>query len=89
MLCGMDRTHADLVLYRSEARLAAKLTDQERTDQMRELFELYLAFQRTKDPEQLAREQRAEWLLNRGKTNPRYLALREAANRADRERHGG
>ena len=85
----MDRTRADQILYRSEARLAETLTDQERTDQMRELFELYLAFQRAKDPEQLAREERAEWLLNRGKTNPRYLALREAANRADEGRDGG
>ena len=85
----MDRTRADRLLYLSEARLAETLTDQERMDQMSELFELYLAFQRAKDPEQIAREERAEWLLNRGKTNPRYLALRDAANRADEERDLG
>ncbi len=84
----MDRIELDRRHYRAEAALAANLTDQERTDQMRTLFEMYLAFQRAKDEEQLEREQRADWRLNRGKTNPRYLALREAANRAGEGQDG-
>lgn len=75
----MDRAELDWLHYKREASLSAKLTDEERWAQMRDLYEAYLAFQRTKSPEQIARERRAEWRLNRGKLNPRYRALREAA----------
>lgn len=50
---------------------------------MRGLYEAYLAFQRTKSADQIARERRAEWRLNRGRLNPRYRALQEAAAASD------
>jgi len=65
------------------------LSDRDRTEQMRELFELFLAFQRSKSPQQIIRELRAEWSLNRGRLNPRYLALLEQANRAEEGGNGG
>ena len=78
----MDRTRLDIELYRAEASLFRRLTDRERTDQIRELYDLYLAFQRAKSPEQIQRENRAEHRLNRGRMNPRYRELREASSRA-------
>lgn len=77
----MDRARADRLHYRNEAALAARLTDRDRTEQMRELFELYLAFQRGKSPEEIVRELRADWTLNRGRMNPRYRALLLEASR--------
>lgn len=84
----MDRAQLDWLHYKREASLNAKLDDRERWEQMRGLFEAYLAFQRTKTPEQIARERRAEWRLNRGRLNPRYRALREEAHRAAAEADG-
>jgi len=85
----VDRIRADRLHYIGEAALSATLDDRQRTAQMKELFELYLAFQRDKTPEQLTRELRAEWLLNRGRTNARYLALRREADRADGAANAG
>jgi hypothetical protein len=84
----MDRAQLDWVHYKSEAALNAKLDDQERTEQMRELYEAYLAFQRTKSPGQIAKEQQADWRLNRVRLNPRYRALLAAANGAAGDRDG-
>lgn len=75
----MDRAQLDWLHYKREASLSAMLTDEERWAQMQGLYEAYLAFQRAKSPEQIARERRAEWRLN----NPRYRALQEAAAGTD------
>jgi hypothetical protein len=79
----MDRAQLDWLHYKREASLNAKLTAEDRWAMMRDLYEAYLVFQRTKSPEQIARERRAEWRLNRGKLNPRYRALQEAAAGGD------
>ncbi len=79
----MDRAQLDWLHYKREASLSAKLSAEERWAQMRDLYEAYLAFQRTKSPEQIARERRAVGRLNRGRMNPRYRALREAAASGD------
>jgi hypothetical protein len=84
----MDRRTRDWLHYKSEASLAAGLSDRDRVDQMRELYLAYLAFQRTKSADQLRRELEADWRLNRNRTNPRYLALREQAARAAADADG-
>lgn len=84
----MDRARLDWLHYRQEAVLNAMLDDDERTEQIRDLFEAYLAFQSGKTPEQIAREERADWILNQPRLNPRYRALLEEANRAAREADG-
>lgn len=79
----MDRAQLDWLHYKREASLNAKLTDEDRWAMMRDLYEAYLAFQRAKSPEQIARERRVEWRLNRGRLDPRYRALSEAAAGSD------
>ena len=78
----MDQARSDWLHYKNEARLAAKLGDRERTEQMRELYEAFLAFQRSKSPEQILRELRADRKLNRWRLDPRYRELLEEANRS-------
>jgi hypothetical protein len=75
----MDRMQADWIHYREEAALSARLTDSERWAAMRDLYEMYLAFQRTKSPEQIIREIRADWRLNPIRRNPRYRRLLDEA----------
>ena len=65
----------DLSYYRAEASRSRELTDRGRVDQMRELYDLYLMFQRSKSAEQVAAEERADRLLNAWRLNPRYRAL--------------
>jgi hypothetical protein len=84
----MDRARADWLHYKAEASLAALLDDRGRTEQMQSLFEAFLAFQRSKSPEEIARERMADRRLNRAKLNPRYRALLDEANRAARSGDG-
>lgn len=86
MMSAMDRAQRDWLHYKNEAALAARLDDAGRVAQMRDLFEAYLAFQRSKSPAQILRELRTEWRLDRGRMSPRYLGLREAANRDEANR---
>jgi hypothetical protein len=79
----MDRAQLDWLHYKREASLSARLTAKERWAQMDELYEAYLAFQRAKSPEQIARERRAQWRLDRDRLNPRYRALQEASAGSD------
>ncbi len=78
----MDRAHLDWLRYKAEAALNAMLTDQDRWAIMQELLDAHLAQQRTKTPEQIAAEERAEWAAKRPRFNPRYLAIMEEASRA-------
>jgi hypothetical protein len=80
----VDRDRADYLHYKAQALLNAMLSGADRWAMMQDLYEAHLAIQATKSPEELAREKRAEWILKRPRFNPRYLALLEEANRADR-----
>lgn len=73
------RRRRDWESYRKESQLAERLDDRARFALMREMYLLYLAFQRAKTAEQLEAEARAERRLNAWRLNPRYQALKERA----------
>jgi hypothetical protein len=77
----MDVARRDAAYYRGEASRSKGLTDRERVEQMRELYDLYLMFQRSKPAEKIAAEERADRLLNAWRVNPRYRALLLGAGR--------
>ncbi len=73
------RHRRDWESYKRESRLAERLDDRARFALMREMYLLYLAFQRAKTAEQLEAEVRAERRLNAWRLNPRYRSLMEQA----------
>jgi len=76
-----DGVPRDLAYYRGEASRSRDLTDRERVEQMQELYNLYLMFQRSKPAGRVAAEERADRLLNAWRLNPRYRALLLGAER--------
>jgi DNA-binding transcriptional regulator YbjK len=74
-----DRHRRDWESYHREWLLDADLDDRERMDRMEEMYSLYVEIQKTKSPQQLAAEARAERRLNAWNLNPRYRSLLEKA----------
>lgn len=77
----MDKTslEKDVKYHFSQASLSAQLTDEQREQMMRDLYELYIIFQKSKSQKQIEREKKAWAMLDTPKIAPKYLqALKEA-----------
>lgn len=63
----------DREYYFRQASCNKNLTDEQRIEDMRQLYLMYLEFQKTKTPEQIERETRAWRVFNEPKLPQKYL----------------